>query len=153
MDTTEEPRDEIDAAIEERLATLEKVERPRAGTKARVLRHFERLQFANQVLGWSYERIATELLQPAGLQIAPRTLREYMRQFGKSSESTTKPPAQTPAPSSKGAVARKKKASAESTEKLPDIDASERAIGAAGGDRGLSQQQEHAGGRRLNARL
>jgi len=75
--------DDIDKTITEKLEQLRKIERVPVGLKARVMRHYDHIRYANKILGWSYFRITNDVLRPAGMLISPHTLRIYMEELAK----------------------------------------------------------------------
>ena len=79
--TRAETFDAIDFAIEQQLDKLPALYRGPYGKKARVTKHLDRILKANRQLGWSYARIADEVLKPAGLLISGNTLRVYVQQI------------------------------------------------------------------------
>jgi hypothetical protein len=87
MNASTDVTDDIDKTIAEKLEELRKMERVPVGLKARVMRHYDQIRYANKILGWSYARITTDVLRPAGMLISPNTLRIYMEDLAKQHDS------------------------------------------------------------------
>lgn len=83
MNAEAETFDDIDKNIAGRLEELHQIERVPVGLRARVIRHYDRIRYANKTLGWTYQRIANDVLKPAGMLISATTLRIYMEEIAK----------------------------------------------------------------------
>ena len=145
---TPEAFDAIDQAIAAQLEKLPQLQRSALAKKARVARHLTQIQHANKTLGWSYARIADEVLKPAGLLLSGNTLRVYVQHLIKQREQPSKPSTQSRKHISKQSIRKAAPASPPAT-----TPALSRTVGGADGVvAGEHQPTEHAASRRARAR-